>query len=47
MIKPSSWEQVLYKYEPENELVDIISRMLTYDSKERLKPFEGLKHPYF
>lgn len=38
---------MLRKYEPEKELVDIIARMLTYDVKGRLKPLEGLKHPYF
>ncbi len=46
-IKPNSWELVLHKYEPEKDLIDIIERMLTYDTKSRLKPIEGLKHPYF
>lgn len=46
-IKPNSWELVLHKYEPEKELIDLIQRMLTYDTKSRLKPIEGLRHPYF
>ena len=46
-IKPNSWELVLHKYEPEKELIDLIQRMLTYDTKSRLKPIEGLRHRYF
>ena len=38
---------ILHKYEPEKELVDLISRMLTYDTQGRIKPAEALKHPYF
>lgn len=46
-IKANSWELVLRKYQPEEELVDLISRMLTYDAKNRLRPLDALKHAYF
>jgi serine/threonine protein kinase len=47
ILKPTPWEAVLHKYEPEKELIDLISRMLTYDTKGRITPLEVLKHPYF
>jgi serine/threonine protein kinase len=46
-IKPNNWEVVLRKYKPEETLVDFLGRILTYDAKGRLTPFEGLTHPYF
>ncbi len=38
-IKPTPWEVILSKYEAEPELIDLISRMLTYDTKGRISPF--------
>ena len=35
------------KYKPEEELVDFLDQVLTYNAKGRLKPYEGLIHPYF
>lgn len=46
-LKPTPWEAVLHKYEPEPELIALIASMLTYDTKARITPFEALKHPYF
>lgn len=46
-IKANPWSLALYKYKPEKELVDLIEKILIYDGKKRLKPFEALTHPYF
>ena len=46
-IKANTWDLVLGKYEPEEELIDLLDRMLTYNAKGRLEPYEGLTHPYF
>jgi glycogen synthase kinase 3 beta len=46
-LRPTPWEAVLHKYEPEPQLVDLIGKMLTYDTKVRIHPFDGLRHPYF
>lgn len=46
-IKANPWSLVLQKYKPEKELVDLIEKILIYEGKKRLKPFEALTHPYF
>ncbi len=43
-IRPTPWEAVLHKYEPEPQLVDLIARILTYDTKARITPFDALRH---
>jgi serine/threonine protein kinase len=47
MIPHTNWARVLKKFDPEPELINLISQVLVYDVKKRLSPFQILKHPYF
>lgn len=44
-IKAQAWSKVLKNADP--LLIDLISKVLVYNPKERLKPMEALAHPYF
>ena len=46
-IKGNDWKKILKRYNPEQLEIDLIKKMLTYDVKERVKPFDALKHDYF
>jgi len=44
-IKPRPWNKVLKAADP--LLIDLISKILIYNPKERFKPVEALCHSYF
>lgn len=44
-IKAQPWTKVLKNADP--LLIDLISKVLAYNPKERLKPMEAVAHPYF
>jgi glycogen synthase kinase 3 beta len=44
-IKAQAWTKVLKNADP--LLIDLISKVLVYNPKERLKPMEAVAHPYF
>lgn len=44
-IKAQAWSKVLKNADP--LLIDLISKVLVYNPKERLKPMEAVAHPYF
>lgn len=46
-IPHSGWAKLLKRYNPDPLLVDLISKILVYDIRSRLTPFEILCHPYF
>lgn len=46
-VKGTDWRKILKRYNPEELEIDLIKRMLTYETKERIRPFEALKHAYF
>jgi len=45
-IRPTPWNKV-FKPKTDPMAIDLISKVLVYNSKERLKPLEALLHPYF
>jgi serine/threonine protein kinase len=47
IVRGSDWGKILKRYAPLEAEIDLIRRVLTYDSKERIKPIDALKHPYF
>lgn len=46
-IKAHPWNKVFLKFKPDPNLIDLISKLLVYSPKDRLKPLEALNHPYF
>lgn len=44
-IKAQAWSKVLKNADP--LVIDLISKVLVYNPKERLKPMEAVAHPYF
>jgi len=44
-IKAQTWSKVLKNADP--LVIDLISKVLAYNPKERLKPMEAVAHPYF
>ena len=38
MIRPTEWEKVLSKYDTHPQELDLISKILVYEPKERLTP---------
>lgn len=45
-IKSLSWSKV-FRHRTTPESIDLVSKMLQYSPTKRLKPMEGLAHPYF
>lgn len=45
-IKSLSWSKV-FRHRTTPESIDLVSKMLQYSPAKRLKPMEGLAHPYF
>lgn len=45
-IKSLSWQKV-FRNRTTPDAIDLVSRMLQYSPTKRLKPMEGLAHPYF
>ena len=46
-IKPHPWVKVFQKFKADPQLIELISKILVYSPKERMKPIECLLHPYF
>jgi serine/threonine protein kinase len=46
-VKGNDWKKILKRYNPSSLEVDFIRQILTYDTKQRLTPFNALKHEYF
>jgi len=44
-IKAHPWNKVFQKYKADPLLIDLISKLLVYAPKERLRPLETLLHP--
>jgi glycogen synthase kinase 3 beta len=40
-------KKLFQKAKPDPEFIDLISKLLKYPPRERLKPLEALLHPYF
>ncbi|PXF49036.1 Glycogen synthase kinase-3 beta [Gracilariopsis chorda] len=45
-IKPLSWSKV-FRHRTTVDAIDLVSKMLQYSPTLRLKPMQGLAHPYF
>jgi len=45
-IKAHPWNKV-FKNKPDPLAIDLVSKLLVYNPKERLKPLEALLHPFF
>lgn len=45
-IKSLSWSKV-FRHRTTPDAIDLVSKMLQYSPTKRLKPMEGLAHPYF
>ena len=45
-IKANPWSK-LFRQRTNKDAIDLISKVLVYDPKRRLKPFEAMNHPYF
>ncbi len=39
--------KLFQKYKPEPDFIDLISKLLKYPPRERLRPLEALSHPFF
>ncbi|CAD8188191.1 unnamed protein product [Paramecium pentaurelia] len=46
-IKSHPWNKVFQKFKPDPLFVDLISKIMLYPPKERLRPLEALSHPFF
>jgi serine/threonine protein kinase len=45
-IKPHPWNKV-FKGKAPQQAIDLVSRLLRYDPRQRLDPFDSLAHPFF
>lgn len=45
-IKPHPWQKV-FRPRTSPDAIDLVSKMLQYNPRERLKPMEGLAHKFF
>ena len=46
-IKGADLKRILDRYKPEDSELDLIKRILTYDTEARLTPYQAMMHPYF
>ncbi|CAD8140379.1 unnamed protein product [Paramecium octaurelia] len=47
LIKCHPWQKVFAKFKPDALFIDLISKLMVYPPKERLRPLEALAHPFF